>query len=317
MMSVDELGVDAPFLDGVTLDDVVLDGVVTPFASQAGKIFEEVEKEVEKEPRGGTLLQGPDTNGLGPEKGRLDRLYSQYASNKNENNLTLLLAEVERYARRVTTGRGGAFANYLSQSPTTQYSVSEISSEVTTKVWLNLKNFHGNSKFSVWVFRIARNTVKDMSAAIISRGEVEFHEWKNYAATSDDIRVGRGQAHRGASYGSANDEFEITGGDEVLLPSGNAPSRAKTHDLKDLVDQLKPDDRKIIHLSLDGYTPRELGERFEKNAKWASNQLNRIKKQLKKLAGERYPKVGVAKRGSSTVLVMKGNKNLPASQAAD
>src|SRR5580700_2932907 len=150
-MSVESLGVDAPYVDGA----------VTPFVSNAGKVFEEVEKEAfPPEPRGGSLLKGPDTSDLGPEKGRLDRLYAQYKAAPGEDNLNLLLAEVERYARSVTAGKGGAFRSYLHQSATEKYPASEISSEVMIKVWRNLEKFDGRSKFSVWVFRIARNTVK-------------------------------------------------------------------------------------------------------------------------------------------------------------
>src|SRR5579862_3306787 len=147
-MSVESFGVDAPFVEGA----------VTPFESEVTKIFKTAEREAfPKESRGGSLLDGPDTNGLGPVKGRLNRLYAQYSGDRNEDNLNLLLAEVERYARRVTTGKGGAFAGYLNQSVTEQYSVSEISAGTVIKVWRSLHRFDGRSKFSQWVFRIAQN----------------------------------------------------------------------------------------------------------------------------------------------------------------
>jgi len=272
-MSVESFGVDAPFVDGV----------VTPFVSEATKSFDAVDQEIPREPRGRTLLDGPDTSGLGPEKGRLDRLYAKYAVEPNEGKLNILLAEVERYARRVTRGKGGAFRQYLHQSATDQYPASEISAEVTYKVWLNLSKFDGRSKFSVWVFRVACNMTKDKSRALINRRET-------------------------------NDDFEVVGCSKISLPTGGARTEGQNK-LDKLLEELSPGDRDILDRFISGYTPRELGEHFNKGAKWASNSLNRIKKQLRKLAKERYPEGEVAKSGSSNVLVMKG-ETLPASQAA-
>lgn len=297
MMKSESFGTDAPFVDGA----------VTPFVSPVAKIFEAAEKEAfPKESRGGSSLKRPAA-ALGLAKGRLDRLYMQYATDQSEDNLNLLLVEVERYASRVTTGKGGALARYLTQSPTDQYSVSEISAAVVSKVWLNLKKFKSNSKFSVWVFRIARNSVKDKCLATINRREVDFLEWKDYE------NEGSG-CYRGASGEPADCEFEVVGGAKSPLPTGLAPDVRRVK-LDSLLLELSGQDQAIINFVRGGYKPSEIGEEFGKNAKWASNQLNRIKKTLKKLAEARYPKVGVAKRRSSNVLVMKDN-DLPASQAA-
>jgi hypothetical protein len=128
MMSIESFGVDAPFVDGV----------VTPFVSKVSEIFNEAEKEAfPKESRGGTLLEGPDLSGLGPEKGGLDRLYAQYVDAPTEENSRILLGEVERYGRRITIGKGGGLAKYVSQSVT-----DYASTDVSLKVAVNICHLH-------------------------------------------------------------------------------------------------------------------------------------------------------------------------------
>jgi RNA polymerase sigma factor (sigma-70 family) len=308
MMSVESFGVDAPFVDGT----------VTPFVSESSKIFSNVQKELFRKLSSRSLLQGAPTP-CGPEKGRLNRLHAEFVASPTTENLNLLLAEVEIYARRITLRKGGAFSKYLHQSATNQYSVSEVSSEVVIKIWQNLPKFDGRSKFSGWVFRIARNVVKDKCRAIINRRERMHFDWKGYEHLKhvDDYLVGRGRASRAASGKSANGELEIVSRSKTSLPCGGAPDE-RVVKLEKLIEGLSPQDKELVELVLhSNYTPRELGDKFGRNAKWASNQLNRIKKTLKKLAKECYPAVEVAKTRSSGVLVMKGDQASPASQAAD
>jgi RNA polymerase sigma factor (sigma-70 family) len=295
MMSQFPTGVDSSFIDGQ----------VTPFVSESSKIFAETRKEAfGKRLSNKVRLDGPKIGDLGSEKGRLDRLYAQYKATPSEDNLNILLAEVERYARRITLGKGGGLANYLSQSVTEQYSASEISSEVMIKVWQKLGEFKGGSKFSVWVFRIARNTTKDLCRKIINRREVDFLEWKGY---------GDYAGSSGGSSGSTDGSFEMGEGAPQPLPRiFKAPDRQQElgiH-LGHMIEGLSPQDQKIIQMSREGDKPSDIGKAFGKNAKWASNALTRIKKLLKQ-------KASLAKSESSGVLVMKDDKDLPASQAAD
>src|SRR5262245_22939689 len=91
-------GVDSPFSHGR----------VTPFRSGSKLDSETGPKESSK-----SLLKGPSIADLGSEKGRLDRLFDAYKNTPVENNLNALLAEVERYARRVTVGKGGKLNPWL------------------------------------------------------------------------------------------------------------------------------------------------------------------------------------------------------------
>jgi RNA polymerase sigma factor (sigma-70 family) len=291
--------------DGVDAD--FPDATVTPFVSETEKIFEDAENECSEElrgvSRGGSLLKAPDLSRLGPEKGRLDRLHAAYVHSSTKENLSTMLHEVGRYSNRVTLGKGGAFAQYVSHTAV-DWQITEVSLEVMEKVWRNLSKFDGRSKFSSWVFQIARNVVKDRCRAIANRREADLFSWKDYE------NEGSG-CYRGASGKSANGEFEIVGGSKTSLPCGGAPDERRVK-LDNLIEFLKPQDKEIVHLVVySNYTPRELGEKFGRDAKWASNQLNRIKKILRKLVEERYPADGVAILRTSRVSVRKGNLQTP------
>src|ERR1700689_2130753 len=107
-----ESGVDAPFEHGRS----------TPFVSEISKVVAEIEREAfPKGDSNRSLLKGPKREDLGPERGRLNRLYAAYVNDKSADNLNRLLVEVELYARRVTLGQGGKYAQYLNQSATDQY----------------------------------------------------------------------------------------------------------------------------------------------------------------------------------------------------
>jgi len=301
-------GADAPFVDGV----------VTPFRSLSSEILKRALKEAVEErfPKESSksLLSGPKSNNLGPEKGRLDRLYAAYVAAPTADNLNALLGEVERFARHVTLGKGGAFAKRLAFSVTEQYSATEISSETMLKVWRKLPEFKGDSKFSVWVFQIARNTLKDKCREIVNRHETEILNWKKYETGKPVIRrkdgtliVGDG-TRRAASGSSANGSFEIKGGSKTSLPRPLEKEDARLERLDLLVSALDARDKEIINLVRDGYTPAEIGKAFGKNSKWASNNIDRIKKTLKQSAAS---KTTNQKRHSSE------GQALPASEAAD
>jgi RNA polymerase sigma factor (sigma-70 family) len=271
------------FSSGVDADFV--DGRVTPFVSASSKITQEVRKEAFPVESSKSLLDGPKTN-LGPEKGRLNRLYAQFVAAQNDVDAKdCLLAEVERYARRVTLGKGGTYAKYLNHSVCDQYPQTEISTNTAIKVWRKLiapegtkGKFDGRSAFSSWVYDIAQNVVKDAVRQIRSRKEDELLGWKGY---------GEYAGSRGARSESTNGEFAINSGSKTPSPriyKAADPIVALTVRLDKMVLLLSDRDQKIIRLFRQGHTPAEIGKTYGKNAKYASNQLERIKKVLKDLA---------------------------------
>jgi len=289
-------GVDAPFEDRV-------------FESEVGRVLREEEEEaaIAKEPRGGTCLKGPKSSG------KLNDLYGRYKADPTDANLNLLLVEVGRYATINTT-----FDESVTQSATEFY--TELGVQVQTRVWRNLNKFEGRCKFSTWVHKICQSVVKDAYRRNSGR-ETEFLDEKDYHDTSKNreaIRQQRGRTYRAAVAGSADDQLES--GSAKTLVEGEAPSHAVVADsrlvtLERLLTYLSEEEQMIVYLIQLGMKPAQIGERFEKNAKWASNKMNAIKKRLKTLAEDRCPKASVANPKICNVVVMK-DKSLPASQAA-
>jgi RNA polymerase sigma factor (sigma-70 family) len=251
-------------------------------------------------------------------------MYAEYAADPTEANLNALLTEVELYARRITLGRGGKLNQFLHQSATFQYPQTEISQAATIKVSRKLPHFGAKSKFSSWVYRITQNALLDKIREIKNRPEVDFisNDHIDYRKHHPDNYGGR----RAASGKSTDSDFEVQEGRSTPLGSYNlAPDERKVW-LEQVFKTLPATDRAIIHMFKQNLKPREIGAQFRKDAKWASNQLCRIKNDLKKLAkplakqlAKRSKRLAkqLAKSRGSNVLVMKGNKPLPASQAAD
>jgi RNA polymerase sigma factor (sigma-70 family) len=277
-----ESGVDAPFEHGGS----------TPFVSEISKVVAEVEREAfPKGDSNRSLLKGPPRENLGPERGRLNRLYAVYASDKSAENLNRLLVEVELYARRVTLGKGGKYARYLNYSATTAHPQTVLSMAAVTKVWRKLDGFDGRSKFSTWVFRIATNVVKDAERQIHNRHEIDFLDWKTYGEDESVSRSGPG--------GHAPDVFDGDDGGghgwqplpnfkaytEPTLPISSLTTREQpdglVSQLDELVQGLSVQDRQIVGLFRRGFKPADIGLEFNQNAKWASNNLARIKEILR------------------------------------
>jgi RNA polymerase sigma factor (sigma-70 family) len=215
-------------------------------------------------------------------KGALNARYTEYAAAPNEQSLNALLAETHRYAKRVLIS--GGYAQRVDLSEATQLA--------TIKVWRNLRNFHGKSKFSSWANRIIKNEAVDEIRKAVRHRECELPD-------EEILTSKRSRCFKGAS-GELDDNGNMVGsGNRTPLPSVcmEAPSYALVDRtaidayLEDgeggqlldlLMESLSTQDTIIFHLSRNGCKPSGIGKFFKKNAKWASNQLTRIKKQLKK-----------------------------------
>jgi DNA-directed RNA polymerase specialized sigma24 family protein len=227
-------------------------------------------------------LDGPEVEGI--EKGRLNRLYQAWAADKSEENLNALLADVERYARRVTRGRGGKFREYLHQAPGDEYPMSELSTAVQTKVWQRLGTYDpAKSKFSTWVFAVARNALKDATSKIARRAECEFFEWKGYDGDPTIRKVG--------PEGTAPDSFTSTTNSGFVIADngatrggggGGVASRANSSDSEPELEALSKQDRAIWELIQKGSSLAHISELFGRgrDERWAYKRLLYIRKRL-------------------------------------
>jgi RNA polymerase sigma factor (sigma-70 family) len=239
--------------------------------------FETKNSDPEEEKPAESVQKTPANN-----KGALNQRYREYKIEPNETTLDALLAETYRYAERVLI-LGGY---------TQRLDLSEAAQLATIKVWRNLKNFHGRSKFSSWANRIIKNEAVDEIRKAVRRRECELPD--------EEIFDGRESGCRRGKSGHLNDNWvmETSGVAGAPLPSWlmKAPEYARTDNpfpedyetraqiLDQLIENLSSQDTIILHLFRCGRKPAQIGEFYKRNAKWASNQLARIKKRLQKEA---------------------------------
>lgn len=119
----------------------------------------------------------------------------------------------------------------------------DIVQETALQVWENLDKFDPNkSEFSTWVYNVFVNKTIDEDRQRASLRELVMLEDVHGYRPTDRV------------------EAKLT--------------------LKKLVSALEMDDQMFVRMKLDGLSEIEIGEAFEKDAKWANNKWAYIKKSL-------------------------------------
>ena len=198
-----------------------------------------------------------------------------------------MLADVENYARRVTALEAGRKARFLNQSVKDKHPQTDVSQRVMLNVFLNLAKFKNDSKFSTWVYQIVKNAVIDAVRQIDRRNEVDLLEWRaNDAPYAGSKGSAEGTSHDGVS--DPEDETGNDGGGHAAAPilsqeyfNQNEDGINANLDFEKAFRKLSKRDRRMIELFRDGYKPADIGKEFGHDAKWASNQLTRLKELLK------------------------------------
>lgn len=252
-------------------------------SSEVAKLFAQVDSEICERESNKNLRSEPASEDLGREHGRLDRFYADYlaamtAHQNVENAERRLLEELERYGRKICYCR--------TQNSTL---IDEAVQTALIKVWFNISHFRHRSLFSTWCCQIVRNALEDVR-----------HEQDRGGITDSPKTL--------------DEDFPETPLDSRDL----SRLEARVEWLDSVLKSLPPLDRRIIDLFRAGYSNREIGELAGRNAKWAANQLSKIKTKLKKLAANQPD---LAKSVSSCLMMggKEGNPKdpFPASQAAD
>lgn len=96
----------------------------------------------------------------------------------------------------------------------------DAAQEVFLKVWINIENFRGDSKFSVWIYRLTYNTCLDVLRKM-KKGEI-------------------------ISLTSENDETEKDIPDEATAPEGNVIRQEMRHIVRKAVEELPEEYRRIL-----------------------------------------------------------------------
>lgn len=216
---------------------------------------------------------------------RLNALYAQYAADPNEANLNDLLKDLRNYARRILIGAG--FGLRLDITETVQLGV--------IKVWQNLTKFRGTSKFSSWAHRVIKNTALDEIRKLDRRKEVELPDGDEGDVLAYYAAASGSHCYQGSSGGAEDhDDGEGVATDRRHIIS-KPPLHARDEGDFEIVKSVRIEaslalaekvlnakDFELLGYYLEGYSPDSIGVYFQRDAKWASNQLTRIKNKLKK-----------------------------------
>jgi RNA polymerase sigma factor (sigma-70 family) len=198
----------------------------------------------------------------------INHLYSVYIQTPDEASLEALFSDVLKYVTKILFD--------ISHKKGWRFSTPDVAQDATLKVFLNLGKFDaGKSKFSTWVYTIARNTLTDELRKVGRTQEVSLNT---------DVAVDA--PYSGRSAGKLETD-ELDGGAEgaalisqeyIEMSERDNVSRLALKEAKESMSSLE---RIILDLLYEGYTPIEIGEHFGRNAKWASNQITRLRKRLK------------------------------------
>ena len=134
---------------------------------------------------------------------------------------------------------------------------ADLTQEVFIKAYKNLSGFRGESKFSVWLYRIAANVCTDFLRSQSRRDSVSL--------SMDDDESGA--------------EYEIP--DLRLSPEAELDKRLIRESLAEGLESLPPEQRKILLLrEIDGLSYEEIAQTLELEAGTVKSRIFRARKKL-------------------------------------
>ena len=138
--------------------------------------------------------------------------------------------------------------------------VLDVSQEVFLKVYKSLNSFKGDSEFSTWLYRIAKNTALD------------FVRKRKANTVSID------------SSGEESEGFDIPDDNISASPEKKALQNEGVQKLYDAMEQLSEEHREIIILrDLNDYSYEEIAERLGLEAGTVKSRLHRARDTLRKI----------------------------------
>ena len=137
----------------------------------------------------------------------------------------------------------------------------DISQEVFLKAYTNLKHFRGDSRFSVWLYRLAYNACIDATR-------------KSKAALNMSLTV--------TDEDSNTTEMELT--DTRPLPERELERRETQREVQEAINQLPEDQRKIIVMREFSDMPYEdIAQALDISVGTVKSRLSRARKSLAKI----------------------------------
>ena len=138
--------------------------------------------------------------------------------------------------------------------------VLDVSQEVFLKVYRSLKSFNGDSEFSTWLYRIAKNTALD------------FVRKRKTASVSLD------------SSGEEGEGFDVPDESISASPEKTALKNEKHEILYKAIDALSDEHREIIILrDLNDYSYEEISDILKIEVGTVKSRLHRAREHLRKI----------------------------------
>lgn len=144
-----------------------------------------------------------------------------------------------------------AFANY-----------KDLYQEIAIQLWKSLKHFKGDCQIKTWVYRVSFNT------AVTYKSKVNIHSLRNLPLDFDMPNIDSNKTHKDA-------EGHMT-----------IEKKKKVNLLYKCINMLKPINRSIIILQLEGHDYNEISQITGLNVNSIGVKLNRIRKSLFRLLKE-------------------------------
>lgn len=131
----------------------------------------------------------------------------------------------------------------------TKQDQEDVRQDIILQLWRSIPNFQGKSKWSTWIYKVSLNTILAQT-----RREEKSLKWEDY------------------HHFSGSKELTVEFVDDDLLA------------LEQILAMLKPTDKALVILYLEGYTNKEIGDILNQSTTNITTRLSRIRIKLKALA---------------------------------
>ena len=159
---------------------------------------------------------------------------------------------VRKYERMVSTCVYGIVGN--------SEDTLDVSQDVFLKVYKSIGTFKGDSEFSTWLYRIAKNTALD------------FVRRRKQNVLSID------------SSGEENEGMDIADSNESTSPEKAVLSNERNQKLYDAIKQLSDEHREVIILrDINNYSYEEISQKLQIESGTVKSRLSRARENLRKI----------------------------------
>jgi RNA polymerase sigma factor (sigma-70 family) len=222
----------------------------------------------------------------------LNELYELFLANRGDWKLERdFLLQIQDYANRAISQQAGSKGKYLTQTPKDEHPANEVVQDIAMKVWSNLDKFDRRSKFSSWVYEIAKNATVDHVRKLDRRTDKVSLTALGPLGESGALQ-GSG---RKATIGAGPEE--LAGSESgVVIPKHILENTEDTLnediDYERFVHKLSRADQQILQLTKEGCKSEIVAKEIGRDSHWVRNQLARIREKMhSELGSEVNPRV--------------------------